>query len=451
VIIPKNVAPGFYDLLHLIPKSARKTTKAQESVDKHEQASSRPTETGPTKRDTPTSAEIRKSKRAGEQQSAGDTRSADNTAANYFSVRVERAVGVYTRPPQQFDRFQFVHLTDLHLRNGEGFRLMHVIRSINSLQPRPAFAVLTGDIVEYGNQPQAWAKSIKYLRQLEIPLFIMIGNHDYYRMHFGQPKAQVGLLREEEGLHLFVRHYHPFLAYRFRFGGYNWLSVDTGTAATTKTWYQLKWVTVQGLGQEQLRDIREFLHKPARHGHILLAHASPRAHLRNSAEGCDMGRHGIFIRGRKELEEIMINAHDKHKRPIVYFFGHTHWNSMYARPAHRSDCRFLLIPLRYPMMGELPCWHNLPIWRSPLLISTQSATKHQPLRSGGILQKGSQFGEGAGAAYGFRLIDVNERTWKTAIYRFYYRTRIFSRKHDNGYIDPRSRLSDQLPQCKAYK
>lgn len=470
VKIPSTVPPGFYDLIHRIPRTSSRSgltlqslsalsskvsawpvsffdilgasvvsSVSQGSHGKQKQgASSLSATTKPTTQGVPAAKEF---------VIPIASFPATLAAHQVVSKRVARAVQVLSQDPDRVESFSFIHLTDFHLRQHEQGRLHQVLDYLNALRPRPHFILLTGDIVEYGNRPELWQQCIQALLRLQIPVFAMIGNHDYYRVHWGQPAPIPGLLREEEGLHLFVRAFHPFLAYRFRFGGYHWLSVDTGSSATNRTWFELKWVTLQGLGAKQLEDIQSFLSTPAKYGHVLFAHGSSRAHVRHDTDGCDMGRHGVFLMHREAFEKALLASYEKRPRPLVLLHGHTHWNALYGRVVYGESCRFLRITERYPMMGTLPCWTELPMWRSPLLISTQAATKHQPLRSGGLLQTGMQFGQGAGAAYGFRLIRVQQKRWKQSIYRFYHRTRLLARKHADGYIDPQARFSAQLPTC----
>ena len=98
-------------------------------------------------------------------------------------------------------------------------------------------------------------------------------------------------------------------------------------------------------------------------------------------------------------------------------------------------------------MGTLPCWRRLPTARFPLLITTQSATHHNALRSGGLFQRGMRLGDGAGAGFGFRVIHVRHDRWLSAAYRFYHRTAVLARDHAAGYLPPRATGLLDLPAC----
>ncbi|WP_089718186.1 metallophosphoesterase [Candidatus Entotheonella palauensis] len=99
--------------------------------------------------------------------------------------------------------FSFVHFTDTHIMVGEraqGSKLVsqmdtakaleHVIQAINTLDPKPAFAVLGGDLVspDLLDQSKVWTAddyepSYRLLKQVLTPLtcpaYMLLGNHDH--------------------------------------------------------------------------------------------------------------------------------------------------------------------------------------------------------------------------------------------------------------------------------
>ncbi len=99
--------------------------------------------------------------------------------------------------------FSFVHLTDTHIMVGEragnakmssqmdtAKTLEQVIRAINALDPKPAFAVLGGDLVspDLLDQSKVWTAddyepSYRLLDELVSPLpcpsYMLMGNHDH--------------------------------------------------------------------------------------------------------------------------------------------------------------------------------------------------------------------------------------------------------------------------------
>jgi 3',5'-cyclic AMP phosphodiesterase CpdA len=79
---------------------------------------------------------------------------------------------------------KFIHLTDTHVI-GEGLlygqdpaeRLARAVASINSEHSDAEFVVVTGDMTHWGDS-QAYARFAGEIRQLAMPVHLMIGNHD---------------------------------------------------------------------------------------------------------------------------------------------------------------------------------------------------------------------------------------------------------------------------------
>jgi hypothetical protein len=204
-------------------------------------------------------------------------------------------------------------------------------------------------------------------------------------------------------------------------------------------------VTTQGLSKAQRSAIDDFLRQQAR-GHVLFGHAPPRARLGPTARGCGPDRHGRFLLGRDAFEKLLVMSWRARRRPVVYLSGHLHWNDLYAR-SPLPGCRFAPVNRRSPMMGTRPCWRPLPMARAPLFVSTQSATRHNPLRSGGWHQAGMVLGEGAGAGFGFRVLRITGVRWESALFRFYHRTPVRRRAHPDGFLPPGSEHLERLPAC----
>lgn len=369
-------------------------------------------------------------------------------------LRVHSAVQVLRRGLDDSRPFTFVHLSDTHQGANRNERLRLVVKWLNRLRPRPDFAVLTGDVVEFGPDENHWTQAVEELRKLRLPLYVVPGNHDYYRPGHRKVRPPAGVTVEEVGLRNYMKYLHPYLAYRFRFAGYRFLAVDTGAGDTLRSLWKGRWVTTRGLSKGHLADIRRFLRTPAVVGHVLLGHAPSRARLSVKNDGCKPSRHATFLAGRARFERSLLDSWRRRKRPLVYLSGHTHWSDVFGRgdPAgpnlgDRSTCRFRALPWRHRHMGALPCWRRLPPARFPLLITTQSATKHNKLRSGGLLQRSMKLGDGAGAGFGFRVLHVRGTRWLSAAYRFYHRTAVMARRHEAGFIHPRSDSLLSLPAC----
>lgn len=86
------------------------------------------------------------------------------------------------------DAFRFVHLTDLHLREGNGAPdgIALAVRKVLALRPRPEFVLVGGDVVEglmgaeAGLAHARMAKIEELLKPLEMPVHYAIGNHDVF-------------------------------------------------------------------------------------------------------------------------------------------------------------------------------------------------------------------------------------------------------------------------------
>lgn len=95
----------------------------------------------------------------------------------------------------QPDDFVFVHLTDTHIGNpNAATQLQSAITEINSMNPLPDFAVITGDLTAEGNLEQ-YTTLKNLIDQFNVPVYLIRGNHDvdkdpdaaYFRTFFGDP------------------------------------------------------------------------------------------------------------------------------------------------------------------------------------------------------------------------------------------------------------------------
>jgi hypothetical protein len=71
------------------------------------------------------------------------------------------------------------HLSDAHVGDGDSETVFaRVIDSLNALNPRPDFAVFTGDGADAG-RPEQRAGFVAQLARLRLPIYVVTGNHDY--------------------------------------------------------------------------------------------------------------------------------------------------------------------------------------------------------------------------------------------------------------------------------
>ena len=361
-----------------------------------------------------------------------------------ISIETPGALVVRASNPSEVSDFSFVHLTDLHQRPSKygairykdflppdmmpeavmpdappeqlpNLRALRVVHMINQLRPRPDLVVLTGDIVDHGDEAWMFRAAHAILARLEVPVFIIPGNHDYAHKHSVAPDDPE-LSRGDVGLMHYMQHFHPFLAPRFEFAGYRWQGLDTGLAATDQDITRLAFITTTGVTRGQLADVERFLASDSARGHILFGHTPTRTSVTGWTPGGRVGRSGAFNQNAGALEKLLLDGASRGKH-VVYLNGHVHWNDVFQVPERSAESPFRLQQRRPVKQAGMPCFTRVPVHHSPVLISTQSATKPQRIdldwTDPGILP-----GEDPGNGFGFRLIRVSDDGWQSAIYRF---------------------------------
>jgi 3',5'-cyclic-AMP phosphodiesterase len=77
-------------------------------------------------------------------------------------------------------------ISDLHIKRpgalayrrvDTGAALARCVAALNALEPRPDFVIMTGDLVDQGD-PEQYAHLKALLAPLEIPYYLLVGNHD---------------------------------------------------------------------------------------------------------------------------------------------------------------------------------------------------------------------------------------------------------------------------------
>ena len=91
----------------------------------------------------------------------------------------------------------------------------HIVKHIDKLQPRPAFAINTGDTVYNGYAKQLREYYVKATRETDIPFFVTLGNHDDGR---DDDAAEFRYLFGKDSLN-----------YYFDYGKSRFIFVDTAT------------------------------------------------------------------------------------------------------------------------------------------------------------------------------------------------------------------------------
>jgi 3',5'-cyclic AMP phosphodiesterase CpdA len=88
-------------------------------------------------------------------------------------------------PVQEIAMLTLAQITDLHITSDKDRenkdrnerRLRMVLRAIHALKPRPHAIIASGDLVDRG-EPEEYDELLKILADVEIPLYLGIGNHD---------------------------------------------------------------------------------------------------------------------------------------------------------------------------------------------------------------------------------------------------------------------------------
>lgn len=117
-----------------------------------------------------------------------------------------------------------VQITDLHVmppghklggRVDTGAMLPPALAAVRALQPAPDCVLLTGDLVDAGSaQPYAWLRG--QLEQLDMPVYLMPGNHD-----------ERGALRAAFPDHAYLRGHDGFIQYAIDDHPVRVLALDT--------------------------------------------------------------------------------------------------------------------------------------------------------------------------------------------------------------------------------
>ncbi|MCL6518903.1 MAG: PQQ-binding-like beta-propeller repeat protein [Armatimonadetes bacterium] len=107
---------------------------------------------------------------------------------------------------------RFVQITDIHVNNEETVKTFSEdIDEINALTPKPAFVILTGDLVNVGSNIEEYENYVRAISRFKIPFFNVFGNHDACR---GEDR---------------LANYHKFLGpdyYSFNVGDYHILVIN---------------------------------------------------------------------------------------------------------------------------------------------------------------------------------------------------------------------------------
>ena len=97
----------------------------------------------------------------------------DTGAAHECSSAAVAIVGQYNDPAT------IVHLSDAHIGDDQNLAVFtKVVDAVNALEPPADFVIFTGDAADTG-RPEQRAGFVAQLSRLQVPSFVVTGNHDY--------------------------------------------------------------------------------------------------------------------------------------------------------------------------------------------------------------------------------------------------------------------------------
>lgn len=170
-----------------------------------------------------------------------DERLTRRAALQYGSAGLLAAAGclagprdsVAAEPAAEPKSFRFAHLTDIHVQAElgaeRGFR--QCIAAVNELRPRPDFVVTGGDLVmdvldvPYDRARALWKMYEDACRDLAMPVFHTIGNHDVLGW---SSKGAIPTDHLDYGKKMFADHVGQGRTYRsFDHGGWHFVLLDS--------------------------------------------------------------------------------------------------------------------------------------------------------------------------------------------------------------------------------
>lgn len=233
--------------------------------------------------------------------------------------RQPRCVFTYAAPVEAPRPLRLAHFSDIHIgkhprrEGGLVAPMERVVAEIN--QAAPDLVVLTGDLVENGGDEPWTDKARELLLNVQAPLLIVPGNHDY--SHY--PKVLHPDVPAAGWLH-FARRFHSRRRTRLVFGGWDFLGIDSGPSI-----FSLR-VMTRGVGGDTLQWLHrqlELAHNSG-HGAIVYAHAPTRTGPLRDSRGEAQGQFGHMWYGAVQMEDALQAAADRGTR-VLSLSGHTHW------------------------------------------------------------------------------------------------------------------------------
>lgn len=311
-------------------------------------------------------------------------------------VRVPKAVWLRADDPASLQRVRVAHLSDLHVGKGSPkkaaiihARLQEIISRVNEL--KPDLVVITGDIVNQGQNMRDQPEARALLEQFEAPLLVILGNHDIEFLAPGKLQRQYGA-----GWSNFARLFHPFLHFNMQLGGYEFVGFDSGPSE-----HSLRILT-RGLlpaSVQTLRDDVERAYTTGRKGVVLFSHAPSRASTFTRVGKRSPGYFGRMRHGQAAFDQVLLDAAARGQQ-VIHLTGHTHWSDVFEVQRGERGMQFS----RWPFKALSACSRTL---GSDVAIITTQAASHS-----GLYAKQNARG------YGFSLLTLGEGRPELAVFRY---------------------------------
>jgi len=107
----------------------------------------------------------------------------------------------------------------------------HAIKQVNYIHPD--LVIIIGDLVDWSSKGN-WRDFINLLKLFEVPVYTVVGNHDYYwdNWWIGYPPLLPAPTRcDPVALRHYIKYVNPYLSYSFDYGSYHITCLDSGEDA----------------------------------------------------------------------------------------------------------------------------------------------------------------------------------------------------------------------------
>ncbi len=339
---------------------------------------------------------------------ADSVQAAWNPSSSAVVTRAPHAVWLRHDDPSKLLRVRVAHLSDLHVGKGGRLkseeilaRLRQIVENVNRLAPD--LVIVTGDIVNSGQQPQLWPVAQKLLGNVAAPVLVVLGNHDIEFMQRGMRPVR----RYGAGWANFARAFHPFLHFSLSLGGYDFVGFDSGPAERSPR------ILTRGLHPASVALLRDDIMRAqqrGRRGVVLFSHAPSRASTFTHIAPRSAGFFGRMRYGNADFEGVLMEAAARGQR-VLHLSGHTHWSDVFELDPPTRQFQ------RWPSDALSPCPRPL---RSPVALITTQAAGHS-----GLFSKANARG------YGFALLTLGGEHPELAVFRYGTTKAAFASCEDN--------------------